>query len=107
MAQLVNILARITLYKLLKILKITQEDLGEALADIEVFTAQNPEGAPKEQQESFHTFRHPTCIIFSSEVMQVKSKHDIPQCFTGYIGLLDVNRIQVDPGTALSIALVD
>jgi len=35
--------------------------------------------------------------------MQVKGKHDRPLYFTGYIGLSKVSRIQVDPGSVLSI----
>jgi len=35
--------------------------------------------------------------------MQVKEKHDRPLYFTGYIGSSEVSRIQVDPGSALSI----
>ena len=37
--------------------------------------------------------------------MQVKGKHDRPLYFTGYIGSSEVNRVQVDPGSALSIML--
>ena len=35
--------------------------------------------------------------------MQIKGKHDMPMYFIGYIGLSEVSRIQVDPGSALSI----
>jgi len=35
--------------------------------------------------------------------MQVKGKHDRSLYFTGYIGSSEVSRIQVDPGSALSI----
>jgi len=35
--------------------------------------------------------------------MQVKGEHDRPLYFTGYIGSSEVSRIQVDPGSALSI----
>ena len=35
--------------------------------------------------------------------MQVKGKHDRPLYFTGYIGSSEVSRIQMDPGSALSI----
>jgi len=37
LAQLTNILARITLYELLRLSKSTREALGEALADAEAF----------------------------------------------------------------------
>lgn len=35
--------------------------------------------------------------------MQVKEKHDRSLYFTGYIGSMEVNHIQVDAGSALSI----
>jgi len=35
--------------------------------------------------------------------MQVKGKHDRALHFTGYIGLSEVSRIQVDPGSLLSL----
>ena len=38
-----------------------------------------------------------------SDDMQIKGKHDRPLYFTGYIGSSEVSRIQVDPGSALSI----
>ena len=40
LAQLANILARITLYELLRLSKSTREALRESLADVEVFIAQ-------------------------------------------------------------------
>ncbi|ONK56580.1 uncharacterized protein A4U43_C10F10340 [Asparagus officinalis] len=44
------------------------------------------------------------CITFSQEDMHVRNpKHDRPLYFTGYIGSIRVDRIQVDPGSALSI----
>ena len=35
--------------------------------------------------------------------MQIKGKHDRPLYYTGYNGSSDVSRIQVDPGSVLSI----
>ena len=35
--------------------------------------------------------------------MQIKGKHDRPFYYTGYIGSSEVSRIQVDPGSVLSI----
>src|SRR4051812_3991632 len=35
--------------------------------------------------------------------MQLQEKHDRPLYFTGYIGSTEITRIQVDPGSALSI----
>src|SRR3954465_5911792 len=45
----------------------------------------------------------PMDIIFTSEDMQVQEKHDRPLYFKGYIGSMEITRIQVDPGSALSI----
>src|SRR4051812_9902454 len=45
----------------------------------------------------------PTDIIFTLEDMQVQGKHDRPLYFIGYIGSMKITRIQVDPGSALSI----
>jgi len=43
-------------------------------------------------------------ITFTDEDMLLKdNKHDIPLYYTGYIGLSRIERIQVDPGSALSI----
>ena len=43
-------------------------------------------------------------ITFTSEDMLIKNpKHDKPLYFTGYISSSQVDRIQVDPGSALSI----
>ena len=45
-----------------------------------------------------------TCITFTPDDMLIKNpKHDRPLYFTGYIGSSQVDRIQVDPGFALSI----
>lgn len=46
------------------------------------------------------------CVTFSLEDMQVKNiKCNRPLYYTGYIGYLKVNRIQVDLSSALSIIL--
>ena len=101
LAQLANIPARITLYELLRLSKSTREALQEALANAEVFMTQ----VPKEEdvENCLHTSQNAPCITFTADDMQVKGKHDRPLYFTGYIGSSEVNRIQVDPGSALSI----
>jgi len=40
---------------------------------------------------------------YSLEDMQIKGKHDRPLYYTGYIGSSELNRIQVDRGSTLSI----
>ena len=50
MTQLANIPARITLYELLRLLKLTREALREALADAEIFMTQLP-AKPLEEDE--------------------------------------------------------
>ena len=99
LAQLANIPARITLYELLRLSKSTREALQEALDNAEVFMTQVPIG-PK---DCLHASQNAPCITFTVDDMQVKGKHDRPLYFTGYIGSSEVSRIQVDPGSALSI----
>ena len=105
LAQLANIPARITLYELLRLSKTTREALREALANSEAFSAHVAEVPTEEGQcsQCHQTLAEMPCISFSQEDMQVKGKHDRPLYFTGYIGSSEINRIQVDPGSALSI----
>jgi len=104
LTQLANILARITLYELLRLSKSTREALREALANAEVFMTQIP-GGPQEEdvEDCLHVFQNDPCITFTVDDMQVKGKHDRPLYFTGYIGSSEVSRIQIDLGSALSI----
>src|SRR3954462_15227812 len=103
--QLANILARITLYELLRLSKSTREALREALADPDVFFTQLPIGSTIDEPYSLSISHVPTDIVFTPEDMQVQGKHDRPLYFTGYIGSTEIIRIQVDPGSALSIML--
>jgi len=104
LAQLANIPARITLYELLRLSKSTRKALREALAAAEVFKAQIPAGPQEEDEEDcLHACQNAPCITFTSNDRQVKGKHDRPLYFTGYIGSSEVNRIQVDLGSALNI----
>src|SRR5436190_9643426 len=101
--QLANIPARITLYELLKLSKSTREALREALADAEVFVTQLPIGFTIDEPYSLNVSSIPTDIVFTPEDMQVQGRHARPLYFTGYIGSTEITRIQVDPGSALSI----
>jgi len=104
MAQLANIPARITLYKLLRLSKSTRDALREALADAEVLMTQIPAICGEEEgNHCYNTSKKFPCITFTPEDMQVKEKHDRPLYYTGYIGSSEVSRIQVDPRSALSI----
>ena len=104
LTQLANIPASITLYELFRLSKSTREDLREALTAAEVFMAWIPAEPQKEDEENcLHTSQHAPCIIFTPNDIQVKEKHDRPLYFTWYIGSSEVSRIQVDPGSALSI----
>jgi len=104
LAQLANILARITLYELLRLSKSTREALRGDLADAEVFMTQIPAGPQEEDEKDCpHTPQHAPCITFTPDDMQVKGKHDRPLYFIGYIGSSEMSRIQVDSGSALSI----
>ena len=100
LAQLANIPVRITLYELLRLSKSTRE----ALADVEVFMTQIPAEPQEESREDcLYASQNAPYITFMPDDMQVKGKHDRPLYFTGYIGSSKVSRIQVDPGSALSI----
>src|SRR4051812_39707611 len=101
--QLANIPARITLYELLKLSKLTREALREALTDAEVFVAQLPIGSTIDEPHILSISCVLTNIVFTPEDMQVQGRHVRPLYFTGYIGSTEITRIQVDPGSALSI----
>src|SRR3954462_9605206 len=101
--QLANIPARITLYELLKLSKSTREALREALVDTEVFVTQLPIGSAIDELHSLNVSCVPTDIVFIPEDMQVQGRYARPLYFTGYIGFTEITRIQVDPGSALSI----
>jgi len=58
--------------------------------------------AEEDDNHYHHTSKQFSCITFTPEYMQVKEKHDKPLYYTGYIGLSEVSRIQVDPESALS-----
>ena len=81
LAQLANIPARITLYKLLKLSKATREALREALAESEAFMMQFPdlEEEEGEQCSTCHqTAKKSSIITFTEDDMQIKYKHDRP-----------------------------
>jgi len=104
LAQLANILARITLYELLRLSKSRREALREALADAEAFMARIPaKPEEKDKENCLRASQYVPCITFTPDDMQVKGKHDRPLYFTGYIGSSEVSCIQVDPESALSI----
>src|SRR3954471_1683690 len=67
--QLANIMARITLYKLLKLSKSTREALREALAVAEVFVTQLPIGSTIDEPHSLSISYAPTNIVFTLEDM--------------------------------------
>src|SRR5436190_6120486 len=101
--QLANIPARITLYELLKLSKSTRKALREALADAEVFVTQLHIGSTIDEPHSLNVSCVLTDIVFTPEDMQVQGRHARPLYFAGYIGSTEITRIQVDPGSALSI----
>jgi len=104
MAQLANILAQITLYELLRLSKSTRDALREALADAEIFVTQILAiCSEKDDNHCHHTLKQFPCITFTSEDMQVKTKHDRLLYYTGHIGSSEVSCIQVDLGSSLSI----
>jgi len=73
LAQLANILARITLYELLRLSKSTREALREALTNAEVFMARIPiEPWEEDKEDCLHAFQLAPCITFTPDDMQVK-----------------------------------
>ena len=74
--QLANILARITIYELLRLSKSTREALREALADAEFFVTQLPTGPVIEEPHSFSISRVSKDIVFTPKDMHVQEKHD-------------------------------
>src|SRR3954466_4673835 len=81
----------------------TREALREALVDAEVFITQLLIGPTVEEPHSLSISRILTDVVFTPEDMQVQGKHDRSLYFTGYIGSTEITRIQMDPGSALSI----
>src|SRR3954467_5117995 len=95
--QLAQIPARITLLELLKLSKATRKALREALANADTFATHIF------TKEALTAINYANSISFSNEDLQVRSMHDRPLYFTGYIGSTVITRIQVDQGSALSI----
>jgi len=57
----------------------------------------------EDEEDCLHASHNAPCITFTSDDMQVKGKYNRPLYFTRYIGSSEMSRIQVDPGSALSI----
>jgi len=112
LAQLANIPARITIHELLRLSKETREALRDALANSESFLTCMPE-VPNDDIQSPCPECHQVqskvpAITFTAEDMLLKdNKHDRPLYYTGYIGSTCIERIQVDPGSALSCRSLD
>jgi len=108
LAQLANILARITIHELLRLLKETREVLRDALAYSESFLTHMPETPRDDTQPSSSECHHVQlkvpAITFTAEEMLLKdNKHDRPLYYIGYISSTYIERVQVDSGSALSI----
>lgn len=71
LAQLTNILARITFYELLKLSKETREAFMEALEDVEIFLSEYPPSMPQEEIESFQVSQHSARNTFFLEDKQI------------------------------------
>jgi len=107
LAQLANILAQITIHKLLFLLKETREALRDALANSESFLIYMSEASEDDSQplcpECHHVQPKIPAITFTAEDMLLKdNKYNRPY-YTGYIGSTCIERVQVDSGSALSI----
>src|SRR5438045_1278158 len=69
--QLANIPARITLYELLKLSKLTREALREALADAEVFVTQLPIASAIDEPHSLNVACVPTDVVLTPADIQL------------------------------------
>jgi len=108
LAQLANIPAHNTVNELLRLLKETKEALRDALANSESFLIHMPETPKDDTQpscaECHHVQLKVPAITFTAEDMLLKdNKHDRPLYYTRYIGSTCIERVQLDPGSALSI----
>jgi len=108
--RLANIPVHINIHELLCLSKETREALRDALADSESFLTHMRETPQDDTQslcsECHHVQPKVPAITFTAEDMLLKdNKHDRPLYYTGYIGSTFIERIQVDPGSALSIIL--
>jgi len=102
-----NISARITLHELLRLSKKIREALRDVLANLESFLTQVPTPTKKDGAScrQCHLVQHQvSCITFTPEDMLLKdNRYDRPLYYTGYIGSTHIERVQVNPGPALSI----
>jgi len=84
------------------------EALRDALADSKSFLSQVPSiptddsGAPC-LNVIWYSNRLPSITFTPKDILLKDSKHDRPLYYTGYIGYTCIERIQVNPGSALSI----
>jgi len=83
------------------------EALSDALADSESFLMQVPIPTKEDGASCprYHLVQQQVpCITFTPEDMLLKdNRHDMPLYYIGYIGSTLIERIQVDPRSALSI----
>ena len=108
LARLANILARITIHELLRLSKETREALRDALANSKSFLTYMLEIPRVDTQPPCSEYHHVQskvpAISFTAEDMLLKDNmHDRPLYYTGYIGSTCIERVQIDPGSALSI----
>ena len=108
LTQLANTPSWITIHELLRLLKVTREALRDTLANLDSFLIHMREASKDDSQllclECHHTQLKIPAITFTAEDMLLKdNKHDQPLYYTGYIGSTCIERVQVDPGSALNI----
>lgn len=91
------------MHKLLRLSKETRDAVLEALVDFEIFLTQVSLPA-EEKCCCCHQISYLTSITFSAEDMLVKNpNHDRLLYYIGYIRSTKVERMLIDPGSALSI----
>jgi len=108
LAQLANIPPWITIHELLHLSKETREALRDALANSESFLTHIPEASQYDIQHLCPEYHHVQlkmpAITFTAKDMLLKdNKHDRQLYYTRYIGSTYIGRVQIDPGSTLSI----
>lgn len=103
MVQLANILTCITIHELLRLSNEARDALYKALVDSETFLTQVLP-LTKEEYCCCHQISSLPSITFSLEDILVKNpNHDRPLYYTRYIRSTKVERILIDPSSALTI----
>lgn len=89
----------VSVYELLRLSLATRVALREAFVDKEVFVTWLAESA---QPELLQAGGPRNLIMFSNKDLMTRGIHERPLYFIWYIGLSQINRIQINQGSFLS-----